>query len=208
MSEDDTRIRVYRNLRQVEQHLAILDALQPKSDHSKRKDRNRHNVAKEFIPYLKALGVRKLLAAGTAGITIDLWKEAGFRWYGLTLPEERARLHDLGINADGGTIDSLPYMDGAFDAVYASHVLEHSAMPLVALMEFARVAPVLALVVPTWPHMVKARYHLNVVPNMLWHHWFRTTGWLIAKWWKPQSRWVLVRNKEQIKTVKGVDKDG
>lgn len=53
--------------------------------------------------------------------------------------EEAARLIDLGLSVELGDMHRLPFPNNAFCAVLASHVLEHSPAPYVALCEMQRV---------------------------------------------------------------------
>ncbi|MGE0713374.1 MAG: class I SAM-dependent methyltransferase [Planctomycetota bacterium] len=77
-------------------------------------------------------------------------------WHGLDLLAYRLelRLEVEGIRRVQGSLDALPYRDGAFDAVVCSWVLQHLRDPAGALREMARVlrpGGLLLLAVPNGP---------------------------------------------------------
>lgn len=73
----------------------------------------------------------------------------------------------------------LPYPDGNFDLLFCRHVLEHSPMPLVTLMEWRRVAASwLLLVLPaheTYGSIGQNHYYV-LKPDM-WQHLLNLAGW-------------------------------
>jgi hypothetical protein len=74
-----------------------------------------------------------------------------------------------GISAD---MHFLPFEDNSFDMVYASHVLEHSIIPVLCLGEMARVSRRYVLLkVPQYPTFVKMVSHWAVVPVDVLERW-------------------------------------
>ena len=75
-------------------------------------------------------GGRKVLdAACGSGVFISFIRDAGFDVHGLDISSQaiqraRARYPDVTFHV-GSLEDNLPYKDGAFDAVWATEVLEH-----------------------------------------------------------------------------------
>jgi SAM-dependent methyltransferase len=72
-----------------------------------------------------------------------------------------------------GELEALPFADGSFDFVYASHVLEHVADPARALAELERVAPRGYIECPrAWFEFVDAspfhRWLIDLVEGELW----------------------------------------
>lgn len=64
----------------------------------------------------------------------------GIEAWGVTIdPDEIERAEAAGVQGRRADMHDLPFEDGFFDRIWASHVLEHSAGPLVALREWYRV---------------------------------------------------------------------
>ncbi len=77
----------------------------------------------------------------------------------------------------------LPFESESFDIVFARHVLEHSPMPLLALMEWNRVArDRLIVVLPSAEkEVVGGKNHYYVLPKLQWKHLFKRAGWVIQE---------------------------
>lgn len=95
----------------------------------------------------------------------------GWQWTGVTVGEDYEACVKQGVapvfQAD---MTFLPVDDGAYDVVFARHVIEHSPMPLVTLMEWRRVmASFLILVIPR-PEAYGGggRNHYYVLPEANW----------------------------------------
>ncbi len=171
---------VPRDMARIEQHLQYLDARDVACNETPQVVLRRHEFVANLHPLLQALSVRTVLDAGCAGITRPWWHDHGYEWRGLTLPRDAHKLLAQGIPVDVADVASMPYGDGAFDLVYASHVLEHSPMPLVALLEIRRVAKFLAFAVPRWPRGKEEPYHYSVAPREMWQQWLDVSRWAIV----------------------------
>ncbi len=171
---------VPRDMARIEQHLQYLDARDVACNESPQVVTRRHEFVANLHPLLRALGVHSVLDVGCAGITRNWWIDHGYDWHGLTLPRDAHKLMAQGIPVDVADVASMPCGDGAFDLVYASHVLEHSPMPLVALLEIRRVARFLAFAVPRWPRMVDEPYHYSCAPLEMWRQWLDVSRWAIV----------------------------
>ena len=77
----------------------------------------------------------------------------------------------------------LPFEAESFDIVFARHVLEHSPMPLLALMEWNRVAKDRLIVVLPNPdkEVVGGKNHYYVLPKLQWKYLFKRAGWVIKE---------------------------
>lgn len=77
----------------------------------------------------------------------------------------------------------LDFPDENFDLVYARHILEHSAMPLLALMEWHRVAKQYAvIVVPHHEHVIQGgKNHYYMLNPIQWGVLFKRAGWELEK---------------------------
>jgi len=172
--------RINRNYTQIDAHLAALDARDVPCHESGLVLKRRIAFVTNADRYLKALNLTRVLDVGAAGLTRAWWLEHGYIWHGLSFPRDAAKLREQHIAVDVGDVASMPYLDATFDVVYASHVLEHSPMPLVALLECRRVARVLCMAVPKWPRLVEEPYHYSVMPVALWGHLLEIAGWRVA----------------------------
>jgi hypothetical protein len=88
----------------------------------------------------------------------------------------------------------LPHKDKSFDLVWARHALEHSPMPVFALMEWKRVSKkYLLIVVPeTIPYMAEYEGHWTCLPEYGWRAIFRKTGLRIVKF--EMGSWLHTRS--------------
>jgi len=75
------------------------------------------------------------------------------------------------------------YEDNSFDIIFARHVLEHSPMPLLTLMEWARISTRYAMIILPAPEywQVYGRNHYYVLPKENWWNLFNIAGWKIVK---------------------------
>jgi SAM-dependent methyltransferase len=75
------------------------------------------------------------------GPALELFKQHGIAAVGVTLSEKDAKVcRDRGYDVVIGDQSFLDFPDGHFDLVWSRHCLEHSAMPLLTLFEYNRVA--------------------------------------------------------------------
>lgn len=82
---------------------------------------------------------------------------------------------------DGNDMAVLPYEDESFDMIFARHVLEHSPMPLIALMEWYRISKKYAFIILPAPEywQVFGKNHYYVLPKAQWWNLFDVAGWKI-----------------------------
>lgn len=90
-----------------------------------------------FKAYVEKGSFKKVLDVGFGtGYSLNKFKELGMSITGITMcedelnPEHDTRLMDMHF---------LDFEDNSFDLVWCRHVLEHSVMPFIALLEFKRV---------------------------------------------------------------------
>lgn len=114
---------------------------------------------------------------GTAPI-LDKMKELGKTTLGVTLGGENVNHEVIREDMHFTTIG-----DGYCDMVVARHVLEHSPMPLILLMEMRRIAKYYALVAVPIPdtRTINHPNHYSVFPSRNWEYLFSLAGWKVLK---------------------------
>ncbi len=84
------------------------------------------------------------------GFALPLLAKHARRVEGVTLGNDYQVCVDNGLSVRESDMSFLPYADDEFDLIFARHVLEHSPMPLLTLMEWRRVSKRwLIIVVPS-----------------------------------------------------------
>jgi SAM-dependent methyltransferase len=79
------------------------------------------------------------LGCGT-GFCQPMFERWNVEYEGICLGEDFIHAQDNGRNVRKMDFSFLDYDDGSFDLLFARHSLEHSPMPLLTLMEWARVS--------------------------------------------------------------------
>ena len=118
------------------------------------------------------------------GFCQPLFANLDIEWTGVTLGKhdyEEAKKRGTVYNYDASF---MPFEDNSYDMIFARHILEHSPMPLITLMEWHRIASkYLILVFPApeyWLYYGKNHYHM-MNKEQLW--------WLLARsGWKIYDR--------------------
>ncbi len=114
------------------------------------------------------------------GHSLLKFKELGIKATGITLDEgEYKDAHFLGYDVRLMDMNFLDFEDGSFDLVWCRHALEHSVMPLIALMEFKRVlGKVGFLYVEVPSHMIHLENanHYSMFTDEAWQALFRKAG--------------------------------
>ena len=108
------------------------------------------------------------IGCGT-GFCKKIFKSRGVEWTGQDWFKDKSDFH------------SLPYQKNSFDMIFARHVLEHSPMPLIALMEWYRVSSKYAFIILPAPQYWKVfgKNHYYVLPKEQWWNLFDVAGWKI-----------------------------
>jgi demethylmenaquinone methyltransferase / 2-methoxy-6-polyprenyl-1,4-benzoquinol methylase len=112
------------------------------------------------------------VAAGTAGVSLQLAKRTGARVIGLDLTRAMLAQGARNIRAAGadGVVtlvnagaERLPFADGSFDALTFTYLLRYVSDPQAVLAELARVVR---------PGGVVASLEFNVPPSAFWRFWW------------------------------------
>jgi len=106
------------------------------------------------------------------------------QYTGITLGESDINIaleHDR--NVFKGDCTFLPYPDTIFDLIFARHILEHSPMPLLTLMEWHRVSKkYLVLVFPAWEYwLVGGKNHYSMLTKEQLWFLFERSGWKVLE---------------------------
>ncbi|MEQ8767265.1 MAG: class I SAM-dependent methyltransferase [Planctomycetota bacterium] len=117
------------------------------------------------------------LGAGTAP-TLDVLRANGKQTSAVSIGAEPCE-HPV-LHAD---MHFTGLADESFDLVVARHVVEHSPMPLLLLMEMARLARRYALVVVPCDEdiWIEWRNHYSVFSRAMWRKLFDRAGWRIVQ---------------------------
>ena len=139
-----------------------------------------------FVNWLDALvksgEIKNALDIGCGqGIAFPCFTEFNIDFTAITLGEDFEVVREKYPEAKvlGMDMHFLDFPDKHFDLIYSRHILEHSPMPLLALMEWHRVAKKYAVIIV--PH------HINVVQGGINHYYILDpTQWGVlfrrAKW--------------------------
>jgi demethylmenaquinone methyltransferase / 2-methoxy-6-polyprenyl-1,4-benzoquinol methylase len=112
------------------------------------------------------------VAAGTAGISLQLARRLGARVVGLDLTEQMLRQGAANIAAAGssdrvalvnGRAEQLPFADASFDALTFSYLLRYVTDPQATLRELARVVR---------PGGIVASLEFMLPPSRFWRFWW------------------------------------
>lgn len=166
-----------------EKHLAELH----KDIYSQQADPGHTAWAKDVVFgfITKNLGIKSVLDVGCgSGFCAPIFRSQGINWEGISWNEKDI---DTGIenNITIKKMDMsfLDYPDNSFDLIFARHILEHSPMPLITLLEWYRVSRKYLLVVLPAPDYwgIKGINHYFVLPKDYWWYLFERANWLCIK---------------------------
>jgi hypothetical protein len=138
-------------------------------------------VIDQWIPDLK---VKDVLDVGSGeGFCQPLFEEHGLIYKGIALGGDVGKAKEAGRNVYDFDFHFLPDGDDSWDLIFARHALEHSPMPLLALMEWHRVARYHLIVVLPKPKfwLFVGRNHYSVVTGSQARFLLDRSGWEIIE---------------------------
>lgn len=100
---------------------------------------------------------------------------------GVCLGEDFIVAQEKGRNVKKMDFHFLEYEDNSFDMIFARHSLEHSPMPLLALMEWERVSRFwLGIILPSpeW-YGFKGKNHYSVMTQDQFENLLKPSGWKV-----------------------------
>ncbi len=141
-------------------------------------------------------GMRILDAGCARGRFLRRLETSGARLFGVDLTEvflHSAHANVQGAAFAGGSLSSLPFADGAFDAVYCIETLEHLPDTETALAEMARVlrpgGPLLVI-----DKSMMGLHPRSAMPNAVWKPWMERRGrWMYPVEFGFREKWFWPR---------------
>lgn len=125
---------------------------------------------------------RSVLDVGAGqGFCQDMFERWGVKYQGVALGEDVVKAQEKQRNVVRMDFTFLEYDDNSFDLIFARHALEHSPMPLLTLMEWARVAKNwlgIVLPAPEW-YTYKGQNHYSVMNMEQIHNLLDVSGWRV-----------------------------
>jgi ubiquinone/menaquinone biosynthesis C-methylase UbiE len=149
-------------------------------------------VATKWLSVLT--GLSSILDVGCGqGQAIPVLQRYAKEVQGVTLGDDAAICNRKGYKVNMSDMTFLPYRDDRFTLIFARHVLEHSPMPLLTLMEWYRVAHQwLLLVMPDPAHYTyTGRNHYYVLNRQQVDNLLDNTGWRPI--WRDDSESTEIR---------------
>lgn len=142
----------------------------------------------------KLTGLSSILDVGCGqGQAIPILQRYAKEVQGVTLGSDAAICNQKKYRVNMSDMTFLPYTDDRFTLIFARHVLEHSAMPLLTLMEWHRVSHQwLLLVLPDPAHYTfGGRNHYYVLLREQVDNLLQNTGWRPI--WRDDSETTEIR---------------
>jgi len=190
-----------RDYRHIDRYLTELQAdvyPQPQDDQTQGLIAQ---LAKQWLPRLQ--GLDSILDVGCAqGQAIPILEKYCPNVVGATLGTDAMVASQQGHTVYYADMSFLPFGEGEFKLLWCRHVLEHSPMPLITLMEWHRVARQWCIcVVPTIEahgYGDASDQHYYVLHEKQWKNLFQRTGWHVL--WQDYSygvemRWLLEKKE-------------
>lgn len=169
-----------RDYKQIDQYLTILNG----DVYAQPEDPGHTALAYKVIDFWmsRMTSCTSVLDVGCGtGFCEDMFKVWNVPYEGVCLGEDFIVARDLHRKVKKMDYHFLDYPDKSFDMVFARHSLEHSPMPLLALMEWERVSKYwLGLILPAPEHYTyKGINHYSVMNHEQIENLVTRAGWKI-----------------------------
>jgi ubiquinone/menaquinone biosynthesis C-methylase UbiE len=142
-----------------------------------------NQVMQEWESYISTLTNVLDVGCGSDLIALPYFTRWNTEYTGISLGQEVHILMSNNVSIFDMDMNFLEFGDENFNGIFARHVLEHSPMPLLTLMEWHRVSnKYLFLVVPNPDHfgyIGKNHYSMMNRPHLRWL--LRRAGWKIIQ---------------------------
>jgi len=173
--------KVQRDYTNIDKYLTELEQdiypQPPDIEHTK----EARYVIDNWIPKIRVLDV---LDVGCGeGFCQPMFEKLDVEYWGICLGEDYKKAKKLGRNVREMNFHFINEPDKTFDLIFARHALEHSPMPILALMEWHRVARKhLILILPKpkfW--LFVGRNHYSVVTDSQAKFLLHRSGWKVIR---------------------------
>lgn len=134
--------------------------------------------------WIPKISVKSVLDVGCGeAFCQKFFEDHGLEYLGVCLGEDFNEAVKLGRHVLEEDFHFLPHGDETFDLIFARHALEHSPMPLLALMEWHRVGRKHLIVVLPKPKfwLFVGRNHYSVVTDSQAKFLLHRSGWEIIE---------------------------
>lgn len=124
--------------------------------------------------------VKTVLDVGAGqGFCQPMFEKWGATYTGVALGPDVIPAFNAGFNVKRMDFNFLEFEDKSFDMVFARHSLEHSAMPIISLMEWSRVSTsFLGIILPAPEHYTfEGLNHYSVMSVPQFHAICRRANW-------------------------------
>lgn len=129
------------------------------------------------------------------GFCAEFFDGYGINWTGISLGDSDIKKSEVEIIRMD--ISFLIFEDESYDMIFSRHVLEHSPMPLLTLMEWHRVSKTwLLLILPDPQYLTYVgRNHYSVMPPTHVRWLLRRAGWFVKykKYKDEELRYLCVK---------------
>jgi SAM-dependent methyltransferase len=134
-----------------------------------------HNWIVNVNPCKNVLDV----GCGAVCIAEPFFKKLDIEYTGITLGKEYTQAKFEGHNVLNMDMTFLEFPEGSFDLIWARHVVEHSPMPVITLMDFHRVSRNwLCLILPKPEFFGRTGLnHYSVLYSDQWEFLLNRAGW-------------------------------
>lgn len=136
------------------------------------------------------------LGCGT-GFCQPMFEKWGVSYEGVCLGEDYMTALEKGRSVKRMDFSFLDHEDKSFDLLFSRHSLEHSPMPLLTLMEWARVSRYwlgIILPHPDW-YGYKGRNHYSVMNHEQVHNLLDNAGWKVL--WSDVDKLPFKKNEDE-----------
>jgi SAM-dependent methyltransferase len=178
--EEPRLLEIVRNYAYIDHYLNMLvdDVYGQPVDHS-------HTAwAVDALSGMLPTGTASVLDVGCGhGFLAETFRAVGIDWNGVTLGDDFVVCETAGLPVYHADQSFLPFEDNQYDLVFARHILEHSPMPLLTLMEWRRVSKDYLLLVSPAPDYwgYRGQNHYSIAPKEQLRWWLERAGWRIIK---------------------------
>lgn len=169
-----------RNWEHIDQYITKLyDQIYPQPE-----DAGHTQLAQKVINYWmsRMTTCHSVLDVGCGqGMCQSMFEKWGVSYEGIALGEDVTIAQEQGRNVKRMDFNFLDYPDNNVDLIFARHSLEHSPMPLLTLMEWARVSKNwlgIVLPAPEW-YTYKGQNHYSVMNLEQVRNLLDVAGWNI-----------------------------